>query len=176
MNRPSEPYTARESLAGVRAGIDRCLSRLRDGDSLSSAAPEVSAWSLGEHLEHLLLSDRKVLAWVVEALAAPNPGTREQFPGEIGVTLLARGSIPRGRGPAPEFTLPCGAGRADLLEDFEDLRTLANGLIPRTGEIDASTRTLPHHVLGHFTPSEWLRFLHLHHRHHEAIIRDILAT
>ena len=166
----------RESLAGVRAGIDRCLSRLRDGDSLSRAAPEVSAWSIGEHVEHLLLSDRKVLAWVVEALAAPNPGTREQFPREIGVNLLARGSIPRGRGSAPDFTLPTALPPADIRDGFEALRALAAGFEPQLAELDACRHTLPHHVLGHFTPAEWLRFLHLHHRHHEAIIRDILAT
>ena len=117
-----------------------------------------------------------MLAWVDGALAFGSDGPRESFPREIGVGLLARGSIPRGRGPAPEFTLPAGAGRGDLLEGFEDLRALADSLIPRTGEIDATNRTLPHHVLGHFTPAEWLRFLHLHHRHHEAIIHDILAA
>ena len=54
-------------------------------------------------------------------------------------------------------------------------RDLAERLISRMGEIDACLHTHPHHVLGHFTPAEWLRFLHLHHRHHDAIIRDILA-
>lgn len=129
-----------------------------------------------DHLEHLLFSDRKVLGWVVEALAAPNPGTREQFPREIGVALLARGSIPRGRGPAPDFTLPGGLPSADVREGFEALHTLAAGLEPQLAELEACGHTFPHHVLGHFTPAEWLRFLHLHHRHHEAIIRDILAA
>ena len=169
-----DPYTARDSLTGVRVGIQRCLERAADVDRLAVCAPGVSEWSVQDHLEHLLFSDRKVLDWVVEALAAPNPGMREQFPREIGVALLARGSIPRGRGPAPDFTLPDGLPAADVREGFEALRALAAGLEPQLAELDACRHTLPHQVLGHFTPSEWLRFLRLHHCHHEAIIRDIL--
>ncbi len=127
-----------------------------------------------DHLEHLLFSDRKVLRWVVDALARPNPDARDRSPHEIGVSLLARGSIPRGRGPAPDFTLPTGGAPADVRAGFEALRALTAGLEPRLEELDGCRHTLPHHVLGHFTPPEWLRFLHLHHRHHEAIIRDIL--
>ncbi len=169
-----DPYTAGDSLAGVRVGIRGCLERAADVDRLAVSASGVSAWSVQDHLEHLLFSDRKVLGWVVEALAAPNPGTREQFPREIGVALLARGSIPRGRGPAPDFTLPDGLPSTDVREGFEALRALASGLDPQLAELEACRHTLPHHVLGYFTPAEWLRFLHLHHRHHEAIIRDIL--
>ena len=176
MNRLSEPYTTQDSLAGVRAGIDHCLERAAAPDQPGIAAPEVSAWSVREHLEHLLLSDRRVLGWVVEALATPNPETREASPNEIGRALLARGSIPRSRGPAPEFTRPAGLESGDLRAGFEALCGLAAGFEPRLAQLDACRLTLPHHVLGHFTPAEWLRFLHLHHRHHEAIIRDILAA
>ena len=169
-------YTTRDSLSGLRTGIARCLERTADTDRLAVSAPAVSAWSVRDHLEHLLLSDRHVLAWMLKTLDQPNPRTRERFPHEIGVGLLARGSIPRGRGPAPEFTLPAGLPTADLRAGFETLRDLTAGLEPQLAELDACLHTLPHHVLGHFTPAEWLRFLHLHHRHHEAIIRDILAT
>ncbi|MYL07087.1 MAG: hypothetical protein F4012_09830 [Gemmatimonadales bacterium] len=171
---PTDSYTAPDALAGIRAGIRRCLERAADADRLGVSAPEISAWSVQDHLEHLLFSDRNVLDWVVEALARPNPETREQSPHEIGVALLARGSIPRGRGPAPDFTLPAGLEGADLRAGFEALSGLATDLEPRLAELDACRLTLPHHVLGHFTPAEWLRFLHLHHLHHEAIIRDIL--
>jgi len=176
VNRPSDPYTTRNSLTGVRAGIDRCLARTADPDHLSFSAPAVSAWTVQDHLEHVLLSDRSVLNWILKALARPNPETREQFPQEIGVALLAYGSIPRGRGPAPDFTLPAGLESADLRAGFEALSGLATDLEPRLALLDACQLTLPHHVLGHFTPAEWLRFLDLHHRHHEAIIRDILAA
>lgn len=176
MNRPSDPYTTRDSLTGVRAGIDRCLERTADPDHLSVSAPQVSAWSVQDHLEHLLFSDRSVLDWVLKAVARPNPETREQFPHEFGVALLADGSIPRGRGPAPDFTLPTGLAAADVRTGLEALRARAGGLEPRMAELDACQHTLPHHVLGHFTPAEWLRFLHLHHRHHDSIIRDILAA
>ncbi|MCZ0936526.1 MAG: DinB family protein [Gemmatimonadetes bacterium] len=176
MKPPTDSYTAPDSLAGIRAGIGRCLERADDVDRLALSAPEVSAWSVQDHLEHLLFSDRNVLDWVVAALARPNPETREQFPHEFGVALLARGSIPRGRGPAPDFTLPEGLASADVRAGFEALRALTADIEPRGAQLDACRLTLPHHVLGHFTPAEWLRFLHLHHRHHEAIIRDILAA
>ncbi|WP_419942898.1 DinB family protein [Candidatus Palauibacter sp.] len=169
-------YTTQDSLAGIRDGIDRCLAGARDEARLHISAPDVSAWNVRDHLEHLLLSDRKVLDWVTDALARRNPETREDFPREIGVSLLARGSIPRGRGPAPEFTLPAGMEPADLRNGFEELGTQATGLASRVPELDACLRTLPHPVLGPFTPPEWLRFLRLHHRHHDAIIRDILEA
>ena len=176
MNRLSDPYTTQDSLAGVRAGVDRCLEQAADLERLGTVAPDVSAWSVRDHLEHLLLADRHVLGWVVDALARPNPAAREHLPHEIGVSLLAYGSIPRGRGPAPEFTRPAGLEPADLQEGFRELRGLAAGLASQPAELDACLHARPHHVLGHFTPAEWLRFLHLHHRHHEAIIRDILAA
>ena len=171
----SVTYATGDSLAGVQAGIDSCLARALDRPRLSVSAPDISAWSVQDHLEHLLFSDRKVLGWVVEALALPNPEARAQSPRELGVALLARGSIPRGRGPAPDFTLPTGLEPGGLRAAFRELRPLAVGLGERLAELDACLHTLPHHVLGHFTPAEWLRFLHLHHRHHDAIIRDILA-
>ena len=174
MNRLSDPYTTEDSLAGVRAGLDRCLAQAADPERLGTVTLDVSAWSVRDHLEHLFLADRHVLGWVVDALSRPNPEAREHLPHEIGVSLLAYGSIPRGRGPAPEFTRPAGLERADLQEGFQGLRGLATGLALQAAELDACRHTQPHHVLGHFTPAEWLRFLHLHHRHHEAIIRDIL--
>ncbi|WP_419857861.1 DinB family protein [Candidatus Palauibacter irciniicola] len=176
MNRPSDPYTTRDSLTGVRAGIDRCLERTADPDHLAVSAPDVSAWSVQDHLEHLLLADRNVLDWVLKALTSPNPATRKQSPHEFGVALLARGSIPRGRGPAPDFTLPQGLASADVRAGLRGVAALTADLEPRLAQLDACRLTLPHHVLGHFTPAEWLRFLHLHHRHHAAIIHDILAA
>lgn len=174
MNRLSEPYTTQDSLAGVRAGIDRCLEHTANPDVMGVCAPDVSGWSVQNHLEHLLFSDRKVLGWVVEALTLPQPEAREHAPEEIGVSLLEYGSIPRGRGPAPDFALPAGLESADLRGGFDALRGLAADIGSRLAELDACRHTLPHHVLGHFTPAEWLRFLHLHHRHHRAIIADIL--
>lgn len=176
MNRLSDPYTTEDSLAGVRAGLDRCLEHAADPERLGAVAPDVSAWSVRDHIEHLFLADRHVLGWVVDALSRPNPEAREHPPHEIGVSLLAYGSIPRGRGPAPEFTRPAGLESADLREGFRELRGLSTGLASQAAELDACRHTQPHHVLGHFTPAEWLRFLHLHHRHHEAIIRDIVAA
>lgn len=164
------------SLAGVRAGIERCIERTRDLGQLERSAPDVSAWSIRDHLEHLYLSDRAVLHWVVDALTRPNPEARADFPREIGVSLLARGSIPRGRGPAPDFTLPAGLESADLRTGLRRLQAQTTDLASRVEELDACLHTLPHHVLGHFTPAEWLRFLHLHHRHHDAIIQDILSA
>ena len=173
VNRLSEPYTTLDSLAGIGAGIARCIERAGDPDRLGASTPDISGWSVQDHLEHLLFSDRRVLGWIIETLALPNPEARERPPNEIGVALLARGSIPRGRGPAPEFTLPDGLTSTDLRAGLEALSELATDLEPKLAELDACRHTLPHHVLGHFTPAEWLRFLHLHHRHHEAIIRNI---
>lgn len=61
------------------------------------------------------------------------------------------------------------AGFSALSEGFERLA-------PHLGELEKSRTTSRHPLLGNFTAVRWLRFLSIHHRHHEKIMRDILIT
>lgn len=41
--------------------------------------------------------------------------------------------------------------------------------------ITGSRARYPHPVLGSLTPAQWLRFLAVHHWHHEKVIDEILS-
>lgn len=164
------------SHAGLLAGIDRWLALTRDPASLERRDTAVSGWSVAQHAEHLLRSDEGVLSWIARTLEEESPAERDREPIALGVRILEEGVIPRGRGPAPEATLPRGIAASALTSRLEATRGLAVELGERLDEIAAHRATLAHHVLGPFTPAEWLRFLHIHHDHHDAILRDILDT
>lgn len=150
-----------------------------------ASVPEVSAWSVGRQLEHLLLSDRRILAWL-ERVAdddGSEPGGRSEVRGGskrrggptlAGWLVLTTRFIPRGRGQAPDFTLPAGLPREEVEEAFRDIRGRLAALEPRLEALAASPATLPHPSLGIFTAPRWLRFARVHHEHHEKIIRRIL--
>jgi len=122
----------------------------------------------------VMLADRGIIGWIETAIDESGPEARTDFPNEIGLMILAEGSIPRGRGPAPETTLPTGAPIAETAARLDDVRRRALDLAGRLYDVERCRSTLPHHVLGHFTPAEWLRFLQVHHDHHAGIIGDIL--
>jgi len=54
------------------------------------------------------------------------------------------------------------------------LRQATRSLAGVLDEIVANDTTQAHPILGQFNGVQWLRFAHLHHRHHNKIIRDIL--
>ena len=124
------------------------------------------------HVAHLWRVDSGILGWIEAALdgdGSPPGGT----PTATGRAVLVSGWIPRGRANAPEISLPEAADVEDLSERLSGLRGLAERIEPRLSEIHAIRATRDHPILGHFTPSQWLRFLEIHHRHHDKIVRDI---
>lgn len=167
-------YDVTRSLAGVLAGIDRCIALTDTPETLTRSKSNVSAWNVGEHLEHLLLADRALLIWVSGVLDAAEEGPAESET-DVGRHILSQGSIPRGRGVTPAFADPSGMGPEALRSDLLDLRSTAEALVPRAAEIEAKTETRAHHALGPLSAAGWLRFLHIHHDHHDGIIADVLA-
>jgi hypothetical protein len=83
---------------------------------------------------------------------------------------------PAWRARAPEPTVPGPRVEDGLLERFSVLDELLTRLEPELPAIHVNDCTTEHPILGHFTPARWLRFLDIHHRHHEKIIKDILAA
>ena len=159
--------------------LDSCTRLAERPDTCQARAPGVSAWSVGEQLEHLLLSDRRILGGIEGVLEASAQGTAP--PGEGGPTLIGRfilwsGIVPRGRAKAPESTVPEGMAAADLVRGFAEVRAGVEALGARLGEIQRAPSTRAHPILGHFTATQWLRFTGVHHRHHGKIVRDILKA
>ena len=134
--------------------------------------PAVSEWSVGLHVEHLWKAEHGILGWIERALDDPEAFPAGGGPSRTGMAVLVSGWIPRGRAKAPERSLPDTVGD-DLADRLDTLADSLETLHPRLTELHACPSTYEHPLLGHFTPAQWLRFLDVHHRHHEKIIRDI---
>ncbi len=164
----------RVSWEGLLDGIDRCRGLVGRPTHMAALAPDVSGWSVAHHVEHLVRVDRAIVDWIGDALANPDRWPAAGRPSRIGRMVLASGWIPRGQGRAPDFTRPEGRGIRELAADLAALETRAERVEGRLEDVRALPCTRRHPVLGEFRASEWLRFLAIHHRHHDRIIRDIL--
>lgn len=156
--------------------VDRALELASGAETFAARAPDISGWSVGRHLEHLLRSDRQILAWVEGVAAGASGLGGSGRPGWRGWIVLLTGYIPRGKGRAPEFTRPEGMPREEVEAGFRDLAVRVRRIGFCLGTVARSRARLPHPSLGAFDASQWLRFAELHHRHHEKVIRDILGA
>jgi len=170
---PAGPVAwTRRAHASLAQGIARCGAIAEDPGRLARRDPDVSAWSVADHVEHLILAESGLLRWIARTLEGPDDEPAGGGPTRWGRLVLVTGRIPRG-GRAPAPTVPGSGAGGDLSGRLEELGLLADGLAPRIPQIHRSRSTREHPMLGHFTPARWLRFLDVHHRHHEKIIRDI---
>jgi hypothetical protein len=140
-------------------------------DNLELQFPGVSRWSLGKHLEHLYLSSHYVLDRLEESMSGANWAERM---GLYGRSLMLAGFLPRGVFRTIPPLQPSGGS-------IEAIRALKNSLDRRLEKINwdldninASVGRSRHPRMKYLTASEWLFFADIHHRHHLAIIRDIL--
>lgn len=173
MSRPSR------DLARFVEALERAVELAEDPDAFAARAPEVSDWSVGRHLEHVLLANRGMVDWlsrVAQGEEVPPPDDPEGGPTVAGRLALLFGRIPRGRGRAPDGTVPEGRAReevaAGLAEVLERARRLADGI----GAIRRADARMTHPALGTLDAAQWLRFAHVHQDHHERIVRDVLRS
>jgi hypothetical protein len=149
---------------------EQLLAQLAEMETLLRAedatVEPVSAWSVHRHVEHLLLANQSILGMIE---AGQPPGTIEPRT-LLGHFVLMSGYIPRGRGQAPEGTVPEGLSRTELLVLRARVEELALALDPES---------LPegvvgnHPVFGGFTGANWLRLMAVHDNHHLKIVADI---
>lgn len=161
----------------LRRAVGRAVALASEPDTFAAHAPQVSGWSVGLHLEHLLRSDRYILAWV-EAVAAGLCAERAEGaagrPNWRGRVVLVTGFIPRGKGRAPALTRPEGLSREEVEAGFRDLADRIRSLGCCLKGVARSPVRMAHPSLGAFDASQWLRFTEVHHAHHEKVIRDVL--
>jgi len=163
----------RRSFGSLEAGVERCARLAADEVAVAARDPSVSGWSVAEHLDHLILAEDGILRWIRTAIDDPAAFPGEGAPNRVGRLVLFTGRIPRGRAKAPAPTVPESPDPERLVGRLSELDALLASVAPRLVEVHASRSTFGHPILGHFTPAQWLRFLDVHHRHHEKIIRDI---
>lgn len=153
--------------------LDGLVNQSRQADDVAIRAETVSRWSVGQHLEHLALSDAAV-AGGLEKLAA-TPGAAGGHPNRVGRMVLLFGIIPRGKGQAWKQIIPGETvDGARLAASFDDVaRRLKAVFEPRPGQLEAPPGRFRHRIFGDLHAFQWLRFVDIHHRHHARIIRDV---
>ena len=143
-----------------------------DGE-LSLRADGVSKWSYGEQLEHLYLTSHYELDRLEEAMSGKNVSGRI---GIYGVGLMAGGFIPRGVFRTIPPLVPT-SGTLDAIAPLRDsLRTRLQSIKWDLNEIKQSSGRSLHPRMKYMLARQWLVFADIHHRHHLAIIRDILKS
>jgi hypothetical protein len=146
---------------------------LRCNDKLPLRVSGVSKWSFGEQLEHLYLSSHYVLDRLEEAMTGRNSNEHRGF---YGHGLIVAGFIPR-------YVFPTIPPLKPQSGTMEHIRPLRDSLLVRLSNLDLDLdriRACPgksrHPRMKYLSGSEWLFFADIHHRHHLAIMRDILKA
>ena len=162
--------------AALLATLDLEIEQASDPILYEASAPEVSKWSVKDHLEHLSIANRGIVRWI-ERVRDEDPkldiGGRPSLAGWI---VLFVGAAPRGRGKAPERTLPKGTSAEELAARIRGTREQLEGLEGSLAQLEASRATRNHFAFGDLNPAQWLRFTVIHNNHHQKIIRDVLEA
>ncbi len=164
------------SLERSYAEIQRLLAAPLD--AVQRVAPEISGWSVEQHIAHLSLANELVARNLRSLLKGAGPFVVDSGdPPAEALAILAAGVLPRGRAQAPRIVRPPEAVNREYLadwlagnrKDFTELRQ-------RAAELAACSKKVPHQILGPLTALEWVRFASTHTEHHLAIAREVLAS
>jgi hypothetical protein len=151
------------------------LALLRS-DVLRAHAPAVSAWTAEHQVAHVALANELVLRnlkSLTRGVGALVVEGGEPIPGAI--AMLTAGRIPRGRAQSPRMVRPPDDIDRDLLVQWiADDRREVEALDPAS--IVATTKRIPHQLLGPLDAPQWLRFAVVHTRHHLEIALEILRA
>ena len=143
------------------------------GGHLDLRAPGVSKWSFGQQLEHLYRSSHYVIDRLEESLTGENAS---EPIGMWGRGLMIGGFIPRGAFPTIPPLEPA-SGTMDHIHPLrESLKTRLAQIEWDLSEIKASSGRSLHPRMKWLSSSQWLFFADIHHRHHLAIMRDIVRA
>jgi hypothetical protein len=159
--------------AQLLESLDVSIRQLSDPDTHQASAPEISRWSVKDHLEHLSIADHRTLTFVERVRDGYPELETGGGPSLLGRVVLLLGGFPRGKGRAPERTLPHGETAEDLVLRFQELRERLVALEDSLPRIGAAPYTSHHFAFGDLNAAQWLRFAVIHDHHHRKIIRDI---
>ena len=162
--------------AGLLASLDLEIEQASDPAFYEASAPVVSKWSVKDHLEHLSIAHGGIVTWIERARDGDPKLDTGGRPNVAGRIVLLVGALPRGRGKAPERTLPKGISAEDLEGRFHGIRERVEGLEGSLAQLQTSRATRNHFAFGDLNAVQWLQFMVIHHNHHQKIIRDVLEA
>ena len=106
--------------AALLASLDVEIEQASDPAVYEASAPRVSGWSVKDHLEHLSIAHGGIIRWIERACDQDPELETGGSPSLVGWIVLLAGAFPRGRGKAPERTLPTGADAVELADSLRD--------------------------------------------------------
>lgn len=133
----------------------------------------VSEWSFGHHVEHLYQASHWVLDRLEESMSGANADGKMNH---LGIGMLILGRIPRGMYPTIPPLMPQGGTMAEIRPLAERLRARLAEHDWRLPEVLVCPGRSRHPRMRFLAARHWMIFLDIHHRHHRAILRDILKA
>lgn len=155
----------------ILAQLSSYLELASDSELLQLRHNKTSDWDVAQHLVHLALVDTSILN-VLERDPAESKPLRGG-PNPLGRCMLALGFIPRGKGRAPAIANPREPELSDVAPQIERTQQRFVDLEPALPRLEQSGPLAPHFAFGKLNGKQWLRFVDIHHHHHDKIVRDI---
>jgi hypothetical protein len=164
-------FSAAGSIDRMRRQLQELRALVDAPDERLFAESRHSAWTPGEHADHLI----KVTASVVNRILQADAPRVDAPLKALGRLILAVGRIPRGRGKSPERLRGMRVTREELHAGLTKLEGKFDELT--AGHLaDARGPIVPHPRFGGLRPAQALRFAAVHMDHHLRIIADIVRT
>ena len=166
--------TVTRDLSRLQEGLAACRDRLTEGGDAAVArvAPDVSAWTVGEQLWHVLHATALGLAAVQRILDEEEPD--EGRPSLAWHTLMLVGRIPRGKGQAPSVVQPPEVvDRDKVARELAESASLLARIAGRVDELPDAAGRVEHRAFGWLDAVQWLRFLAIHLEHHLRLVAAI---
>ena len=154
--------------------MDKMTLVLRTLDELNHYIPrcsvqceKVSKWTVGMQIEHCILGT----GGICDAIGHSKPHTGKIKKGLLRRIIFLTGTIPRGRGKAPDASLP----NEEITElGLRELLSKAKLSVQQAAESNYEC-WWAHIRFGVMKRDEALKFVEIHNKHHLKIISDILS-
>jgi hypothetical protein len=130
---------------------------------------------VAEHLDHVAAVDVEILKWLQQVADGTATG-EDGRPSLVGRVVLLTGVIPRGKGRAPESLQPTQRSFEAIIEAMNEAHSMATALNESAVDLCNSPTRMRHFAFGPLNAYQWIRIVHVHHRHHRRIIEDILKS
>jgi hypothetical protein len=171
------------SVAEIYESLEQTRERLRrsvEGLTPEQEAykPEPGRWSIAELVEHIAVSERRMVALFKKALARAEAEGLRRAEGAAFAPVSLERLAERGRQKfeAPAAIRPAGAVPvADSLARLAETSAELRGLRPAFEAFDCAAISFPHQALGPLDLYEWLAFGGAHEARHVAQIKALRA-
>jgi len=169
---PEERETALKLLDQTQERVLNLLRGLSPDQALYR--PEPGCWSVAENVEHLVITERRLMARIKKLLQEP-PDLATQCSNTDDDLLSRVGTVTR-RVQAPDFAVPTLRWSTDSLpQEFAAARARTRDFA-RTTTADLRRYFIRHFVFGDVDGYQWLLFISGHAQRHSAQAEAVKAS